>query len=106
MNDSKSATTHIFTVLIENIRLFLLQPLRIHTFAFGGYPRHLIARCCAVGCILHFQLDLLLNGSLFLFQLFNLVRKFLPLIQQATDRIQISCFVLVDMKMKNFPRVG
>ena len=95
MDNGKPATAHIFTVLIKNVRLFLLQPLGIHTFTFGGHPRHFIARCCAIGGILHLQLDLLLDGSLFLLQLFNLIRKLLPLIQQVADGIQIGSFVSI-----------
>ena len=95
MDNGKPATAHIFTVLIKNVRLFLLQPLGIHTFTFGGHPRHLIARCCAIGSILHLQLDLLLDSHLFLFHLLDLIRKLLPLIQQVADRIKISSFVSI-----------
>ena len=80
MNNGESAATHIFAVLVENIGLFFLQTLGIHTLAFGGYPRYLIARCCAIGGILHLQLDLLLDGRFFLFHLLDLVGKLLPLI--------------------------
>ena len=41
------------------------------------------------------QLDLLLDGSLFLLQLFDLIRKLLPLIQQVADGIQIGSFVSI-----------
>ena len=95
MNDSKSATAHIFTVPIKNVRLFFLQPLGIHTLTFRGHPRHLIAGSCTVGGILHFQLHLLFNRSLFLLQLFDLIRKLLPLIQQVADGIQIGSFVSI-----------
>ena len=48
MNDGKPAAAYIFAVLVENIRLLFPQALGIHPFAFGGYPRYLIARCCAI----------------------------------------------------------
>ena len=96
MDNGKPATAHIFTVLIKNVRLFLLQPLGIHTFTFGGYPGHLVARCCTIGGVLHLQLHLLFNRGFFLLQLFDLVRKLLPLIQQVADGIQIGSFVHMD----------
>ena len=95
MNDGKPAAAYIFTVPIENIGLFFLQTLGIHTLAFGGYPRYLITRCCAIGGILHLQLDLLLDSHLFLFHLLDLIRKLLPLIQQVADGIQIGSFVSI-----------
>ena len=95
MDNGKPATAHIFTVLIKNVRLFLLQPLGIHTFTFGGYPGHLVARCCTIGGVLHLQLHLLFNRGFFLLQLFDLIRKLLPLIQQVADGIQIGSFVSI-----------
>ena len=95
MDNGKPAAAYIFAVLVENVRLLFPQTLGIHTFAFGGYPRYLITRCCAIGGILHLQLDLLLDGSLFLLQLFDLIRKLLPLIQQVADGIQIGSFVSI-----------
>ena len=87
MNDGEPAAAYIFAVLIENIGLFFLQTLRIHPFAFGGYPRYLIARCCAIGGILHLQLDLLLDGRFLLLHLLDLGGKLLSLVQQITDGI-------------------
>ena len=87
MDNGKPAAAYILAVPIENIGLFFLQTLGVYPFTFGGYPRYLIARCCAIGGILHLQLDLLLDGSLFLLQLFDLIRKLLPLIQQVADGI-------------------
>ena len=93
MNDGEPAAAYIFAVLVENIRLLFPQTLGIHTFAFGGHPRHLIARCCAIGSILHLQLDLLLDGRFLLFHLLDLVGKLLPLIQKSMQRTQISGLV-------------
>ena len=95
MDNGKPATAHIFTVLIKNVRLFLLQPLGIHTFTFGGHPRHFIARCCAIGGILHLQLDLLLDSRFLLFHLLDLGGKLLSLVQQITDGIQIGSFISI-----------
>ena len=83
MNDSESAAAYIFAVLVENIWLLFPQALGIHTLTFGGYPRHLIARCCAIGSILHLQLDLLFDSRFLLFHLLDLVGKLLPLIQKS-----------------------
>ena len=95
MNDGEPAAAHIFAVLVEDVRLLFPQSLRIHPFAFGGHPRYLIARRCAIGSILHFQLHLLFNGSLFLLQLFNLSGKLLPLIQKSMQGTQVSGFIPV-----------
>ena len=95
MNDGESAATYIFAVQIENIGLFFLQPLGIHTLAFGGYPRYLITRCCAIGGILHLQLDLLLDSRFLLFHLLDLVGKLLPLIQKSMQGTQVSSLVPV-----------
>ena len=89
MNNGKSAAAYIFAVLVENVRLLFPQTLGIHTLTFGGYPRYLIARCCAIGGILHFQLDLLLDGCFLLFHLLDLVRKHLPLIQKSMRGTQV-----------------
>ena len=80
MNDGESAAAYIFAVLVENVRLFFPQTLGIHTLAFGGYPRYLITRCCAISGILHLQLDLLLDSGFLLFHLLDLAGKLLPLI--------------------------
>ena len=95
MDNGKPAAAYILAVPIENIGLFLLQPLGIHTFTFGGHPRYLITRCCAIGSILHLQLDLLLDGRFLLFHLLDLIRKLLPLIQQVADGIKIGSFVSI-----------
>lgn len=95
MDNGKPATAHIFTVPIENIGLFFLQTLGVYPFTFGGHPRHLIARCCTIGGVLHLQLHLLFNRDFFLLQLFDLIRKLLPLIQQVADGIQIGSFVSI-----------
>ena len=95
MNDSESAAAYIFAVPIENIGLFFLQTLGIHTLAFGGYPRYLITRCCAIGSILHLQLDLLLDSRFLLFHLLDLVRKLLPLIQKSMQSTQVSGLIPV-----------
>ena len=95
MNDGESAAAYIFAVLVENIRLLFPQTLGIHTFAFGGYPGHLIARCCAIGSILHFQLDLLLDSRFLLFHLLDLVRKLLPLIEKSMQSTQVSGLIPV-----------
>ena len=87
MDNGKPAAAYIFTVPIENIGLFFLQTLGIHTLAFGGYPRYLITRCCAIGSILHLQLDLLLDSRFLLFHLLDLGGKLLSLIQQVADGI-------------------
>ena len=95
MNDGKPAAAYIFAVLVENVRLLFPQALGIHTLAFGGYPRHLITRCCAIGSILHLQLDLLLDSRFLLFHLLDLGGKLLPLIQQVADGIKIGSFVSI-----------
>ena len=95
MNDGEPAAAYIFAVPIENVRLLLFQSLGIHTLAFGGYPGHLVARCCAIGSILHFQLDLLFDGRFLLFHLLDLGGKLLSLVQQITDGIQIGSFVSI-----------
>ena len=95
MDNSKPAAAYILAVPIENIGLLFFQALRIHTLAFGGYPGHLVARCCTIGGVLHLQLDLLLDSRLFLFHLLDLIRKLLPLVQQITDGIQIGSFVSI-----------
>lgn len=87
MDNGKPAAAHILAVPIENIGLFFLQTLGIHTLAFGGYPRYLITRCCAISGILHLQLDPLLDSRFLLFHLLDLIRKLLPLVQQITDGI-------------------
>ena len=89
MDNGKPAAAYILAVPIENIGLFFLQTLGVYPFTFGGYPRHLIARCCAIGSILHLQLDLLLDSRFLLFHLLDLIGKLLPLVQQITDGIQI-----------------
>lgn len=93
MNDGEPAAAYIFAVLVENVRLLFPQTLGIHTLAFGGHPRHLIARCCAIGSILHLQLDLLLDSRFLLFHLLDLVGKLLPLIQKSMQGTQISGLV-------------
>ena len=95
MNDGEPAAAYILAVPIENIGLFFLQTLGVYPFTFGGYPRHLIARCYAIGSILHLQLDLLLNSCFLLFHLLDLIRKLLSLVQQITDGIQIGSFVSI-----------
>ena len=65
MDNGKPAAAYIFAVLVENVRLLFPQALGIHALAFGGYPRYLVARCCAIGGILHLQLDLLLDPWVF-----------------------------------------
>ena len=80
MDNGKLAAAYIFAVPIENIGLFFPQTLGIHPFAFGGHPGHLVARCCAIGSILHLQLDLLLDSGFLLFHLLDLAGKLLPLI--------------------------
>ena len=95
MDNGKPAAAYILAVPIENIGLFFLQTLGVYPFTFGGYPGHLVARCCAIGGILHLQLDLLLDSHLFLFHLLDLIRKLLPLIQQVADGIQIGSFVSI-----------
>ena len=95
MDNGKPAAAYILAVPIENIGLFFLQTLGVYPFTFGGYPGHLIARCCAIGGVLHLQLHLLFNRGFFLLQLFDLIRKLLPLIQQVADGIQIGSFVSI-----------
>ena len=95
MDNGKPAAAYILAVPIENIGLFFLQTLGIYPFTFGGYPRYLIARCCTIGGVLHLQLHLLFNRGFFLLQLFDLIRKLLPLIQQVADGIQIGSFVSI-----------
>ena len=95
MNDGEPAAAYIFAVLVENIRLLFPQALGIHPFAFGGYPRYLIDRCCAIGSILHLQLDLLLDSRFLLFHLLDLVRKLLPLIQKSMQGTQVSGLIPV-----------
>lgn len=95
MDNGKPAAAYILAVPIENIGLFFLQTLGVYPFTFGGYPRHLIARCYAIGGVLHLQLHLLFNRGFFLLQLFDLIRKFLPLVQQVADGIQIGSFVSI-----------
>ena len=95
MNDGEPAAAYIFAVLVENVRLLFPQTLGIHTLAFGGHPRYLIARCCAIGSILHLQLDLLLDSRFLLFHLLDLGGKLLPLIQQVADGIKIGRFVSI-----------
>ena len=95
MDNGKPAAAYILAVPIENIGLFFLQTLGVYPFTFGGYPRHLIARCCAIGSILHLQLDLLLDSRFLLFHLLDLGGKLLPLIQQIADGIQIGSFVSI-----------
>ena len=95
MDNGKPAAAYIFAVLVENVRLLFPQALGIHTLAFGGYPRHLITRCCAIGSILHLQLDLLLDSRFLLFHLLDLGGKLLSLVQQITDGIQIGSFVSI-----------
>ena len=87
MDNGKPAAAYILAVPIENIGLFFLQTLGVYPFTFGGYPGHLVARCCAIGGILHLQLDLLLNGRFLLFHLLDLGGKLLSLVQQITDGI-------------------
>ena len=107
MNDGESAAAYIFAVPIENIGLFFLQTLGVYPFTFGEYPRHLIARCCAIGSILHLQLDLLLDGRFLLFHLLDLVGKLLPLIQKSMQSTQVSGLISVVhlIKLVDFLRV-
>ena len=107
MNDGESAAAYIFAVPIENIGLFFLQTLGIHTLAFGGHPRYLITRCCSIGGILHLQLDLLLDGRFLLFHLLDLVGKLLPLIQKSMQSTQVSGLISVVhlIKLVDFLRV-
>lgn len=95
MDNGKPAAAYILAVPIENIGLFFLQTLGVYPFTFGGYPGHLVARCCTIGGVLHLQLHLLFNRGFFLLQLFDLIRKLLPLIQQVADGIQIGSFVSI-----------
>ena len=95
MDNGKPAAAYIVAVPIENIGLFFLQTLGVYPFTFGGYPGHLVARCCAIGGVLHLQLHLLFNRGFFMLQLFDLIRKFLPLVQQVADGIQIGSFVSI-----------
>ena len=95
MDNGKPAAAYILAVPIENIGLFFLQTLGVYPFTFGGYPGHLVARCCAIGSILHLQLDLLLDSRFLLFHLLDLGGKLLPLIQQIADGIQIGSFVSI-----------
>ena len=95
MDNGKPAAAYILAVPIENIGLFFLQTLGVYPFTFGGYPRYLIARCCAIGGILHLQLDLLLDSRFLLFHLLDLIGKLLLLVQQITDGIQIGSFVSI-----------
>lgn len=95
MNDGEPAAAYIFAVLVENIGLLFPQALGIHTLAFGGYPGHLVARCCAIGGVLHLQLDLLLDSRFLLFHLLDLVRNLLPLIQKTMQGTQVSGLVPV-----------
>ena len=95
MDNGKPAAAYILAVPIENIGLFFPQTLGIHPFAFGGHPGHLVARCCAIGSILHLQLDLLLDSRFLLFHLLDLGGKLLPLIQQVADGIKIGSFVSI-----------
>ena len=106
MNDGKPAAAYIFAVLVENVRLLFPQALGIHTLAFGGYPQHLITRCCAIGGILHLQLDLLLDGRFLLFHLLDLVRKLLPLIQKSMQSTQVSGLVPVVYLIKLVDLLG
>ena len=75
--------------------LFFPKPLGIHPLTFGGHPRHLITGSRSIRCILHFQLDLLLNGGFLLLQLLDLTGKLLPLVQQTTQRGQVCIFVTI-----------
>ena len=95
MDNGKPAAAYILAVPIENIGLFFLQTLGVYPFTFGGYPGHLVARCCTIGGVLHLQLHLLFNRGFFLLQLFDLIRKLLPLIQQVADGIKIGSFVSI-----------
>ena len=106
MNDGEPATAYIFAVPIENIRLFFLQTLRIHTLAFGGYPGYLVARCCAISGILHLQLDLLLDSGFLLFHLLDLVGKLLPLIQKSMQGTQVSGLIPVVYLIKLVDLLG
>ena len=72
MDNGKPAAAYILAVPIENIGLFFLQTLGVYPLTFGGYPGHLVARCCTIGSILHLQLDLLLDGRFLLFHLLDL----------------------------------
>ena len=95
MDNGKPAAAYILAVPIENIGLFFLQTLGVYPFTFGGYPGHLVARCCAIGSILHLQLDLLFDSHFLLFHLLDLGGKLLPLIQQVADGIKIGSFVSI-----------
>lgn len=95
MNNGEPAAAHIFAVLVEDVRLFFPKPLGIHPLTFGGHPRHLITGSRSIRCILHFQLDLLLNGGFLLLQLLDLTGKLLPLVQQTTQRGQVCIFVTI-----------
>ena len=106
MNDGESAAAYFFAVLVENVRLFFLQPLGVYPFAFGGYPRYLIARCCAIGGILHLQLDLLLDSGFLLFHLLDLVGKLLPLIQKSMQSTQVSGLIPVVYLIKLVDLLG
>ena len=106
MNDGEPAAAYIFAVLVENVRLLFPQTLGIHTLAFGGHPRYLIARCCAIGSILHLQLDLLLDSRFLLFHLLDLVGKLLPLIQKSMQGTQVSSLVPVVYLIKLVDLLG
>lgn len=95
MDNGKPAAAYILAVPIENIGLFFLQTLGVYPFTFGGYPGHLVARCCAIGSILHLQLDLLLDSRFLLFHLLDLVGKLLPLIQKSMQGTQVSGLIPV-----------
>ena len=106
MNDGESAAAYFFAVLVENVRLLFPQTLGIHTLAFGGYPRHLIARCCAIGSILHLQLDLFFYSCFLLFHLLDLVGKLLPLIQKSMQGTQVSGLIPVVYLIKLVDLLG
>ena len=106
MDNGKPAAAYILAVPIENIGLFFLQTLGVYPFTFGGYPRHLIARCYAIGSILHLQLDLLLDGRFLLFHLLDLVGKLLPLIQKSMQGTQISGLIPVVYLIKLVDLLG
>ena len=67
------------------------------------YP---ITRCCAIGGILHLQLDLLLDGRFLLFHLLDLVGKLLPLIQKSMQGTQVSSLVPVVYLIKLVDLLG
>ena len=90
MDNGKPAAAYILAVPIENIGLFFLQTLGVYPFTFGGYPGHLVARCCTIGGVLHLQLHLLFNRGFFLLQLFDLIRKLLPLINSKRRKLRPS----------------